>query len=76
VLQIAYDDNATVYINGVKAFELNNGNNRGYQDLPFPAEVAKAIKSGTNTIAIHVDSKQAKGSQFIDAGLGEETITW
>jgi len=76
VLRVAYDDNAVVYINGIKAFELKKGNNSSYRDYPFPAEAAAALKSGTNTIAIHVDNMKAGGSQFIDTGIGEESINW
>jgi len=76
VLRIAYDDNATVYINGVKAFALKKGTNRPYRNIPLPAEAAAGLKAGRNTIAIHVDNKKGTGSQFIDAGLGEESINW
>jgi len=87
VVRIAYDDNATVYINGVEAMKLKRGNNSGYKDVPLTAEVAKVLKSGTNTLAIHVDNQKSlntrqqdvglrHGSQFIDAGIGEESITW
>lgn len=87
VLRVAYDDNATVYVNGVEALRLKRGNNRGYQDIPFPSAAANALKPGTNTLAIHVDNQKSlnkrqpdadkrAGSQFIDAGIGEESIEW
>ena len=76
LLRVAYDDNAIIYINGIKAFELKRGNNSSYRDYPLPAEAAAALKSGANTIAIHVDNAKANGSQFIDAGVGEESINW
>ena len=76
ILRVAYDDNAVIYINGIKALELKKGNNGGYQDYPLPAEAASALKPGTNTIAVHVDNEKAEGSQFIDVGLGEESFAW
>jgi hypothetical protein len=87
ILRIAYDDNATIYINGVKALSVKRGNNRTYQDIPLPAHAAKALKPGTNTIAIHADNQKSlntrqpnielrAGSQFIDAGIGDESIEW
>ena len=76
VLRVAYDDNAVIYINGVKAFELKKGNNSSYRDYPLPVEAAAALKPGTNTIAIHVDNAKGKDSQFIDVGIGDESINW
>ena len=87
ILRIAYDDNATVYINGIEALTVKRGTNRGHQNIPLPAHAAKALKPGVNTLAIHVDNKKSlnmrqkdekkrAGSQFIDAGIGEESITW
>jgi hypothetical protein len=83
VLRVAFDDNATVYINGVKALSLKNGNNASYRDYPLHPAAAAALRPGTNTLAIHVDNQKStsdkrknKGSQFIDAGIGEESITW
>ncbi|MBC8869346.1 MAG: glycoside hydrolase family 2 [Planctomycetes bacterium] len=78
VLRIAYDDSATVFINGLNAFELQNGNNGTYKDIPLRPEIAAALKDGGNTIAIHVARHRSKEnvSQFIDAGIGEESINW
>ncbi len=87
VLRIAYDDNATVYINGVEALRLKRGNNRGYQDIPLPTIAAKTLQPGENTLAIEVDNQKSlntrqpdtekrAGSQFIDAGIVEESIEW
>jgi hypothetical protein len=87
VVRIAYDDNAKVYLNGVEAFRLKVGNNGRYQNVPLTAEAAKTLKPGLNLIAIHADNNkslslrqkdetQRNGSQFIDAGIGEESIEW
>ena len=54
-----------------------------YTIVPLPAEAAASLKAGENTITIHADNAKGvnkpagqQGSQFIDAGLGEETIAW
>lgn len=87
VLRIAFDDNATIYINGIETLTLKRGNNRNYQDIPLPPHTARALNQGANTLAIHVDNQKSLntrqsdekirvGSQFIDAGIGEESIEW
>ncbi len=78
VLRIAHDDTATVYINRLKAFELRGGNNGPYKDYPLRPEIVASLKDGDNTIAIHVAKHRTneKVSQFIDAGIGEESIEW
>lgn len=74
VARIAYDDDATVYINGIKALDLNKGNNMRYENIPLPANAAAALKAKGNVIAVSVKNK--KESQYIDIGIGEESIEW
>ena len=74
VIRVAYDENATIYINGVKALSLKKGDNTRHLNIPMPAEAAAALKKTGNVIAIHVDNKNK--SQYIDVGIGEESITW
>jgi hypothetical protein len=76
VLRIAYDDDATVYVNGVKAFTFQSGNNMRHTNFPFPAYVAAGLKPTGNVIAIHATAKNAEDSQYVDAGIGEESIEW
>ncbi|UCS93375.1 hypothetical protein KZP23_22485 [Echinicola marina] len=70
-LSIHHDDECVVYINGVKAAELD-GFTSNYVNNPISDEAKKALVSnGTNTIAIHC--KQNIGGQYIDAGLSIAT---
>ncbi|MDR3108222.1 MAG: hypothetical protein LBU65_00855 [Planctomycetaceae bacterium] len=65
LLSLFHDEDAEVYVNGVKVFEVK-GYTNGYINAPL-TNAAKAFKVGKNTIAIHC--KQTGGGQFIDAGL-------
>jgi len=78
VLRAAYARNATVYINGVKALDLKTGYMMNFADIPLSAEAAACLKEGENTIAIHAQKAPAEkpDNQFIDVGLGDETIHW
>ncbi|MBF0198542.1 MAG: hypothetical protein HQL32_12570, partial [Planctomycetes bacterium] len=74
VIRIAYDEDAAVYVNGVQALDLKKGNNTRHTNYPMPVKVAKTLKEKGNIITIHV--KNRKESQYIDVGIGEESITW
>lgn len=78
VLRIAYARNATIYLNGFKALDLKRGYMMQYSVVPLSPEAAASLKSGVNTIAIHAEKspKEKPENQFIDVGLGDETITW
>jgi hypothetical protein len=78
ILRTAYAKNATIYINGVKAVDLKRGYMMNYSYMPLVGEAASLLKPGENTIAIHAEKKLADkpDNQFIDVGLGDETITW
>ena len=65
VLSLYHDEDAVVYINGVKVLETT-----GFVTdwIQFPiANAGEAFKAGTNVIAIQC--KQTSGGQFIDAGI-------
>ena len=68
LLRMHHDEDAEVYINGVLAAKAA-GWTTGYTEFFLTADGRKALKKGTNVIAIRV--KQTTGGQYIDAGLVE-----
>jgi len=67
VLYIDHDDNCEVYINGVKAADIN-GYTSGYSMVPINEAGRKALLfNGKNVMAIHCH--QDRGGQYIDAGI-------
>jgi acetyl esterase/lipase len=70
-LRLIYDEDPTVYINGVEALSLSGAQYAtSYQTRAIPAEARNAIISnGTNAIAVH--AHQSAGGQGIDVGLGQ-----
>ncbi|QDH79883.1 glycoside hydrolase family 2 [Echinicola soli] len=70
-LRIHHDDECVVYINGVKAAELEKWTS-SYTTTTISDEAKNAlVANGTNVIAIHC--KQDIGGQYIDAGLSIAT---
>lgn len=69
-LRIHHDDACVVYINGVKAAELN-GWTSSYTNAAISDAAKKALRSGANTMAIYC--QQDQGGQYIDAGLSIAT---
>ncbi|MBN2512851.1 MAG: hypothetical protein JXB18_07945, partial [Sedimentisphaerales bacterium] len=67
-LTIHHDEDAKVYINGTLVAELS-GFTSEYGIVTLPETATKALKKGTNTLAIYC--KQTNGGQFIDAGILE-----
>ena len=65
-LRIHHDEDATVYLNGVKVAELS-GYVSEYADLPLDEAAKKAVRKGENVIAVHC--KQTGGGQYVDVGI-------
>ena len=66
MLNLHHDDDVTVYINGVKAYELADATG-DYTLVPITKEGFDALKQGDNVIAIHCH--QRGGGQYIDFGI-------
>ena len=67
-LSIIHDEDAVVYLNGIQAAELP-GHAGSYAMMPVSEQARKALKKGTNVIA--VSCRNTAGGQSIDAGLVE-----
>lgn len=61
-----HDDDAEIYINGVLALRTT-GATPAYEDFPFSSRSRRAIKPGTNVIAVHC--RNTGGEQYIDFGF-------
>jgi|694.fasta_scaffold151239_2 hypothetical protein len=66
LLAVFHDEDAEVYLNGVKAADLP-GFTTDYAHVPVAAEAVRALRKGRNVIAIHC--RQTDGGQCLDAGL-------
>jgi WD40 repeat protein/tetratricopeptide (TPR) repeat protein len=65
-LRLVHDDNVEVYLNGQPAASLT-GWTWQYIMHPLDAAAARALRAGTNTIAVHCH--QNDGGQLIDVGI-------
>ena len=68
VLRIHHDEDAEVYLNGVRVSRLPRWT-QAYEDVVLGEEALKALRTGRNVLAIHCH--QNGGGQYIDAGLLE-----
>jgi beta-galactosidase/beta-glucuronidase len=66
LLRLHHDEDASIFINGVLAAQVN-GAVHGYGDQPIRPEALATIKPGKNTIA--ATCHQTTGGQYIDVGV-------
>ncbi len=65
-LLLHYDEDATLYINGVLAVDAV-GYNAAYEPFEIAAEARATLRPGKNTIAVHCH--QTGGGQYFDVGI-------
>lgn len=65
-LSIHHDEDAEVYLNGVKVATLP-GYTTDYRVVTLDEAGVRALRAGENTIAIHC--RQTRGGQYIDCGI-------
>jgi len=69
-LVIHHDEDAQVYLNG-QLIAQREKYLTSYITIPVDEEARKALKIGTNILAVHCH--QTDGKQYIDAGLASIT---
>ena len=70
-LLMIHDEDATVYINGIKACETR-GHIAEYREFPISKEAQATLKEGQNFIAVHC--LQTAGGQGIDVNVGSRPV--
>ncbi len=69
LINVAHDEDLTLYINGTKAYELS-GYTTEYKQFQLPVSALKLLKKGNNLIAVHCS--QTIGGQFVDLQFFEQ----
>ncbi|MFW6164144.1 MAG: hypothetical protein ACODAJ_15355, partial [Planctomycetota bacterium] len=63
---VHHDEDLTIHLNGVLAASID-GHRKDYRLVPLGRKALQALKTGTNTIAVHCT--QTSGGQYVDVGL-------
>ena len=71
MLNIHHDEDAEVYLNGVKIASFQRYVGEYFFSEPDLKALKKAVKAGKNTLAVHC--RQTTGGQYIDVGVSVET---
>ncbi len=66
VLRLHHDEDAEIYINGVRAAEIG-GFSKTYEYIPIAAEALASLRPGRNLLAAH--ARQRRGGQYLDVGI-------
>lgn len=66
LLKALHDDGLEVFINGQSVLRREDFT-PGYVSYPLEAEAVGALRTGTNTLAVH--GRQTAGPQYVDVGL-------
>ena len=69
-LDIFHDDDVSVFINGVSAYECSNCFTGGYETKKISEAAKKLLRKGKNTLAAYC--KNGAGPGYIDIGLTDE----
>lgn len=72
ILDMYYDQNPVVYLNGEVIFSANDWNG-GYKEYKLSLDYSKYLKAGKNVLAIHAQNRG--GGLFIDTGLLAEEFS-
>ncbi len=67
-MQLRHDDDAEIYINGVRVWACVECNNSELKDYKLTEQALAALRTGNNVLAIHCTNSQ--GWAWLDAGLG------
>ncbi|HQB27636.1 MAG TPA: DUF4965 domain-containing protein [Paludibacter sp.] len=71
ILDLSYDDEITLYVNGIEVITVEGHNHKFNDFIELPAHVVKNFKKGKNVIAAYVRNRG--GYAFLDFGINAKT---
>jgi len=72
VLELRHDDDAEVFINGIRVWSCSDCNNSELKEYKLGAEALAALRTGNNVLAVHCTNTH--GWAWLDAGLGRARL--